>query len=276
MILRGSAALLAALAGPAVAQDGAVAEFIDSAHGAEVVMIGEVHDNPDHHRVQAEVVAALDPGAIVFEMIPQALEDVANVLRADGASQDEFAAALEWEARGWPDFTMYAPIFEAAPAAQIFGAAQDPEAVRLAVQDGAAAAFGIDAEVYGLDRPLPGAEMERREAEMAVAHCDTLPEAMLPGMVEAQRFRDAALADSALWARTIAGDDAPVVVIAGNGHVDRRHGVPALIAEADPEVSVAVFGQGEGGNPAPEGAFDAYVSSPAPDRGDPCEPLRNP
>ena len=32
-------------------------------------VIGEVHDNPHHHRNQARAVAALKPGAIVFEML---------------------------------------------------------------------------------------------------------------------------------------------------------------------------------------------------------------
>jgi uncharacterized iron-regulated protein len=169
---------------------------------------------------------------------------------------------------------MYAPIFEAAPDAQLFGAGRDRETVRAAMRDGAAAAFGPEAALYGLGRPLPAEEQDRREAEMAAAHCDTLPEHLLPDMVEAQRLRDAALADAALLARTLTGEDAPVVVIAGNGHADRRHGVPALIAQADPEVTVAVLGQGEGGS-APDGAFDVQVSAPAPDRGDPCATLRD-
>ena len=41
-------------------------------------------------------------------------------------------------------------------------------------------------------------EQAAREAEQMAAHCDALPEDILPGFVEAQRLRDAALAEDVL------------------------------------------------------------------------------
>ncbi len=62
------------------------------------------------------------------------------------------------------------------------------------MREGAAAVFGAAAARFGLDAPLPEDEQAAREAEQAEAHCGALPAEMLPGMVEAQRLRDAALA----------------------------------------------------------------------------------
>ena len=93
-------------------------------------------------------------------------------------------------------------------------------------------------------------------------------------MVEAQRFRDAGLADAALWARTMTGDG-QVVVITGSGHADRRHGMPAAVAVADPEVSVVSLGQFES-EPADADAFDDVLLAPAPHRDDPCVRLTPP
>jgi uncharacterized iron-regulated protein len=59
--------------------------FIALAEGADVVVLGEVHDNPQHHANQAAVVRALQPSALVFEMIPQTSEDEVNELRAEGS-----------------------------------------------------------------------------------------------------------------------------------------------------------------------------------------------
>jgi uncharacterized iron-regulated protein len=245
--------------------------FIAQARGADVAVLGEVHDNPQHHANQTEVVRALQPSALVFEMIPQAAEDEVNELRAEGADRAALAAALDWEASGWPDFAYYAEIIEAAPEALVFGGGQSDEEILAAVEDGAAAAFGPDAPAYGLDLPLPPEEQARRAAEMAASHCGTMPEAALPGMVEAQRFRDAALADAALWARTIAGAHAPVVVITGSGHADKRWGVPALISIANPDLSVVSLGQSEPAAPQPAAeAYDAVLLAPAPLRDDPC------
>lgn len=248
--------------------------FVAAARDADIVVLGEVHDNPAHHRNQAAIVAALQPAALVFEMIPQAEEDAVNALREAGASRDEIAAELDWKASGWPEFGHYAAILEAAPAAQIFGAGQPLADVQRAAVEGAAGAFGPDAATYGLDEALDPGEQAKREAMQARAHCDALPRETLPGMVEAQRFRDAGLADAALWARTMTGDG-QVVVITGSGHADRRRGMPALVAVAAPDLRVVSLGQLEQ-EPAEPEAFDAYLLAPPPGRDHPCAALLPP
>ncbi len=255
---------------PAVAGEMEIGSFLDLARSAEVVILGEIHDNPQHHENQTQIVRALAPDALVFEMIPQALEAVVNELRASGAPRHEISAALDWPASGWPDFDLYAPVLEAAPNARIFGAQQSAEDIRRAADEGAAAAFGLDAAAYGLDVPLSEADQLRREQEMADAHCGALPETSLPAMVEVQRFRDATLADAALWARTLSGLEGQVVVITGNGHADTTNGVPALIALANPEVSVVSLGQLESDPGYGDMPFDAYVTAAPPERDDPC------
>ena len=38
---------------------------------ADVVILGEIHDNPQHHLVQAEAVEAITPTAVVWEMVTE-------------------------------------------------------------------------------------------------------------------------------------------------------------------------------------------------------------
>ena len=232
--------------------------------GFDIVVLGEVHDNPAHHARQAGIVAALRPRAVVWEMLPaEAAKRVAAQGTADG---EALADVLGWEALGWPDFAMYHPIFVAAGEAVHIGAAVEADDLRAAMVQGAAAVFGPEAETFGLG-PLGAAEQAEREAGQAAAHCDALPAEMLPGMVEAQRLRDAAFARAAIGAFDTHGG--PVVVITGTGHARRDRGVPAAIAAARPEVSVWALGQLEA---EPEGdvPFDAVAVDPAPPRGDPC------
>ena len=241
---------------------------VAAGRAADIVVLGEIHDNPRHHAVQAEVVAALQPAALVFEMIPQAAEEEVNALRAQGAGRDAVAAALDWAGSDWPDFSYYWEILRSAPAARVFGAGQPSADVRRAMMEGAAGAFGPGAAAYGLDRPLEPPEQAAREALQAAAHCDALSPDMLPGMVEAQRFRDAGLADAALRARAMTGDGR-VVVITGSGHADKARGIPAAIAIANPDVKVLSVGQFER-PPSDAGDYDRILLAPAPERDDPC------
>jgi uncharacterized iron-regulated protein len=188
--------------------------------------------------------------------------------RADAAA---LAAALDWGEGGWPDFAMYHPLFVAAPEARIYGAEMAREEVRRAVSEGAAAVLGEDAARFGLDVPLPDDEMAERVAEQAEAHCDALPVEMLPGMVEAQRLRDAALARAVLAALDATGG--PVAVITGNGHARRDRGVPAYLQRARPGLVLLAVGQFEE-RPEGEPPFDAWrVTEPA-ERPDPCDAFR--
>ena len=55
----------------------------------DVVVLGEVHDNPAHHAHQAQAVASIRPAAIVFEMLtPEQAARAAGVDRSDAAALD--------------------------------------------------------------------------------------------------------------------------------------------------------------------------------------------
>ena len=270
MIRAALLALAAALpAAPAAADEVAPGALADPATwaGAQIVLLGEVHDNPVHHARQAAAVAALGPKAVVWEMLTPDAE-VAPTLIGDPAA---LGAALGWAESGWPDFAMYAPIFAAAPEAAHVGAALTANGIRLAVEDGAASPLGAAAGVLGLDRPLAPARQAEEEARQAEAHCGLMPAEMLAGMVAVQRARDGALALTALAALEAYGP--PVAVILGNGHAEAE-AVPALIGRARPGTTVLALGQFEA---APDGGapFDLWALAEAPERdGDPCDGLR--
>jgi hypothetical protein len=167
---------------------------------------------------------------------------------------------------------MYHPVLAAAPEARLYGAEVEGEAARRAVSAGAAAVFGEGAALWGLDRPLPAAEQALREQEQFVAHCEAMPREMMGGMVEAQRLRDAHLARAALQALRETGG--PVAVITGSGHARKDWGVPALLALADPGVTVLSLGQLEA-DPGQGAPFDLWIVTDPVPRGDPCAVFRD-
>ncbi|WP_096784742.1 ChaN family lipoprotein [Rhodobacter sp. CZR27] len=260
-------------AGMALAARPGLAERIEPAAlaalpPADVVILGEVHDNPRHHENQAVAVAALRPAALVFEMLTA---EKAGLIRPSILeSGRKLAAELEWDRSGWPDFSMYHPILLAAPEAKVFGAEVVREAAREAVTDGAAAAFGPAAVRFGLDRPLDPSDLASRVEEQRIAHCGALPEDLLPGMVEAQRLRDASLARAVLEAMEDTGG--PVAVITGTGHARRDVGLPSVLAAVAPQLRVLSVGQFE---EPPEGEvpFDLWLVTAPAEREDPCATL---
>ena len=108
-----------------------------AARAADIVVLGEIHDNPAHHENQAAIVAALQPAALVFEMIPQAGEDEVNALRdaGRGPGRDRGGAATGRRAAGRISPTT-PTILEAAPEARVFGAGQPAADVRRARSKG--------------------------------------------------------------------------------------------------------------------------------------------
>lgn len=258
-------ALTLGFCAPSAYADGSVFD------GTDVVFLGEIHDNPAHHARQAELVGALKPVALVFEMLTNAQS--AQIQPEDLADPDQLAQTLGWADSGWPDFAMYYPIFQAAPDAAIFGAALPRDEAHEVGDVPLAKIFGPSAGFYGLDTDLPPPMQAAREQLQMAAHCDSLPVEMLPMMVNIQRLRDARLAETALEAFSIHGG--PVVVITGNGHARTDWGAPALVAIASPEVSVAALGQGETDSP-PDGTFDLVETTTGVDRGDPCAAFATP
>lgn len=262
-----AALILSAL--PAIAAPVAPGDLPAQALGWPVVILGEVHDHPAHHAVQADVVAAMRPAALVFEMLTP--DQAARVTPENRADKGALESALGWADSGWPDFVMYHPIFTAAPAAAVFGGALPRDQVRAAFTDGAAAVFGSDAAAYGLADPLAPEDQAARETLQQEAHCNALPETMLPGMVEAQRLRDAALARAVVQAMAATGG--PVAVITGTGHARKDHGIPAALAVAAPGLRVLSIGQMEV-DPGAGAPFDLWIVTDPVDRPDPCLAFR--
>lgn len=245
----------------------AASEPPSEARDADVVFLGEQHDNLTHHEVQASWVEKLGASALVFEMLTT--DQAAKISSDNRSDQVALENVLDWGASGWPDFAMYFPIFTAAPNAAVFGAGVPRAELHDAMsKDLNGILGGAAVQRFGLDQPLPPAQQQAREALQRAAHCDALPEDLLPKMVTVQRLRDAALAQAALQAFEQYGG--PVVVITGNGHARTDWGAPFILQQAAPDLAVFSLGQGEAGR-TPDGSFAAVIDGPAVDRGNPCD-----
>jgi uncharacterized iron-regulated protein len=264
--------------GTIVARDGRVVsadELVAALSEVPLVVLGEVHDNPVHHARQAWTVGRLKPGGLAFEMVPSASEEGIQVFREQGGAPGAIGPAIGWDRLGWPDWTLYAPIFEAAPDAYVAGGGVSRADIRQAMASGAAGAYGTGARRLGLDQPLDPATRGEIEDEMIASHCNKLPRSVAEDMVEAQRLRDARFA--AAMARAFAnGQGRAAVLITGNGHARTDRGVPAYLRLVAPELPVLSVGMVEldaGEDPVAAASglpFDFVWFSGRTEREDPC------
>jgi len=262
----GATALLAGLAlGPEVLAREIRAGDMAGLPPANIVILGEVHDNPQHHLNQAKALTSLRPKAIVFEMLSP---EQAEIVNQRGLEGEALEAALDWDDSGWPDFALYAPVFAAVGQARVYGMAVPRDDARRAMTEGAAAVFGPEAKRYGLAAPLPDAVQAEREADQQDAHCNALPPEALPGMVEAQRLRDAAFARTILEAYDANGG--PVAVITGTGHARDDWGIPAVLRKAAPGVIVLTIGQLEQREKVKRLPYTHWLMAMPAERADPC------
>lgn len=240
--------------------------FFQDFGDAEIIVLGEVHDNPHAHLVQAEFLRKISPKAVVFEMLGPIEGMAANGV--DRTDLDAIAEVSRWEESGWPPFDLYAPVFEAIGNAGILGAAIPDFLVSLAVSSSASDVFGGNGDRFGLHLPLPPEQRKDRKNLQFAVHCEAIPRALTSGLVEAQRLRDAVFAKVTLDALNRYG--APVVLIAGFGHARLDWGVPAAIKTANPNLNVFSISIMESETDAP---FDQVVIVPSVERPNPCQDL---
>jgi uncharacterized iron-regulated protein len=227
--------------------DTAAGEFIDSAalvdrlRRGRFVLLGEKHDNPDHHRLQAwllrALIAAARRPAVGFEMFT--VDDapaIARQLAAHPIDAGGLAEAVNWQRSGWPDWAMYQPIAEAALQAKlpIIATNLPPATARSLGQSGTAALDTAFAARHGLDRALAPDIQEAMAEEIRAAHCGYASDTQVNAMLVVQRARDAQMAESLV----AAGQQDGAVLIAGAGHVRRDYGIPVYLASGTPEASV--------------------------------------
>lgn len=254
------------------------------AEAADIVLLGEVHDNPLHHDAQGWVLSWMfagttgdQRGAVVFEMLDR--NQQATVDAFDG-SAEEFGPAVSWEERGWRSPELYLPVFEAVLAADVAIIASDLQRSDLmSLYSGGADTLEPEIRaVFDLLDPLPPAIAETMTEIQFASHCEMMPRERMAGMVTVQRARDAALAEAVVAAHRQGAS--PVALIAGGGHVRHDHGTGLLVRKALPEADVLTIGLIEATDWDARvqiermESFDILWVTTEAERPDPCDSLR--
>lgn len=232
------------------------------------VLVGEQHDNPDHHALELWLLQALGnqrpQGSLLLEMLtPDQQSSVDAVQRGiqQGQYPSDLEHALSWQ-KGW-NWALYGPVmrFALTQSYPVLGANLGAEEV---------------GAIYHQRPVLSGTFSTRdsvREAllsQVRASHCGMLPEDALPAMLAIQQQRDRRMAHRVVEAPT------PALLFAGSYHVRKDLGVPLHMADlGSPEAPVVLLLVQVGTDVEPGSADFVWYTAALPDQ-DYCAQMRAP
>ncbi|MBG7004422.1 ChaN family lipoprotein [Pseudomonas aeruginosa] len=190
---------------------------------ASRVIVGEKHDNPDHHALELWLARALGErraqGSLLLEMLgpdQQPRVDAIRAQRKAGKPVANLEQALDWR-KGW-DWSQYGPLVTwalAQPTPLLAANLERSEIMR----------------IYK-ERPLPAGTASRRDsvrlpllAQIRESHCGMLPDDQLPAMLAVQQQRDRRMAER------LRDAPLPALLVAGGFHARRDLGVPVHLRD---------------------------------------------
>ena len=232
---------------------------------ADVVLLGELHDNPHHHQARASLIPqfATNKTTIVAEHLP-----TGRRVTSTGASLSDLeAAGFNRNGWGWP---LHQPLFESVLGrgyALIGGNLPAGFSKELMSQGQAAMPLPM-ARAYEQAVLLSPAR-SRLEQDLIDGHCGKLPDKYLAPMKLVQRATDISMATALITHR-------PSVLVAGNGHVRRDYGVPQVLSALEPSLKISSVGLYESGTDRAElikslaGRYDFVWLTDDTQRTDPC------
>ena len=241
-------------------------ELLATLRASDVVLLGEQHDNPLHHRHRAELIAALPASTLVVA------EHLTRGQRVSfGPDLLASLSAAGFDAQGWR-WPLHAPLFAAVQRAgmSLQGGNLPLASARRIAREGEAA---LDGELAALLQraPLDAQAQATLDDALVQGHCGQLRSPGLERMRWAQRARDAAMA----LALDAAGGR-PALLLAGNGHVRTDHGVPTLLRALRPNARLAAVAFVDGIDDSDMHCTHLWRTAPPPGREDPCAGFRLP
>ncbi|WP_332768151.1 ChaN family lipoprotein [Pseudomonas koreensis] len=230
--------------------------------GPERLIIGEQHDNADHHTAQLWLLQALgeqrQQGSLLLEMLtPDQQPKVAGARQM--AEPADVVKALDWQ-DGW-DWALYGPIvrFTLSQPYPLLAANLDNNEIR-AVYREPPALSGARSNAASVQNTL----LE----QISDSHCGLLPESQMPAMLAVQQQRDRRMAERLLAAPT------PSILLAGAWHARKDVGVPLHVLDLGAAKAPTVLMLAEHGEKVTAAMADYVWYTPATAKPDYCEQMR--
>ena len=204
-------------------------ELLVDLNNCRIVYIGEKHTNVAHHRIQLEVIQALfkkQPNlAVGMEMFDHTYQDVLDMWSAGELDQKDFLKKSHWYANWRFDFSLYREILEFIKENHIrLVALNIPSHIPPKIREGGIDNLRVDEKEY-LPQQIDTSKTSHRDYLQNVFDGH---KHHFRGEVEFENF----YAAQSVWEDAMAEmisqhlKDDVMVVLAGNGHIQFKYGIP--------------------------------------------------
>ncbi len=254
---------------------------------AKYLLLGERHDNRDHHRIQSWITARLiDQGrkpALVMEMFRASQQRVIDAhLKAHPGDSAGLGKATGWDRSGWPKWRYYEPIVRPAIAKgyPVIAANLSRATIRGIYKEGLKGLPPKRLDALNLRQPVAKKILSAMDREIVDVHCGLLKAARARPFTQIQLLRDAEFARAMRRAGALSQG---AILISGTGHARRDRGVPfhlrragippdeifalGVVEVAQNEEKASAYAAIYGAQHLP---FDAVWFTPRHVRADPC------
>ena len=204
-----------------------VQDLIAAIHNADIILLGEIHDNLFQHKARADLISKIQSKE--FAIVSEHLVFGSKITYTGSLLEDLETIGFNKKAWSWPTHEVLYKKFEELSLPVFGGNLSEKDINNIYSERGFSQSDTIDPIVKR--SALDSQSKDKLLNDLVVGHCGVVEEGLLSFMFKVQRFRDASLA-------YIASKVAPAIVIAGNGHVRRDYGVPQIIKKMNPNSNV--------------------------------------
>lgn len=213
------------------------AEVFSKVKQHRYILVGEKHDNPEHHRLESLIIKARLAqdsklhGAVVFEM----LDDGQNTVLAGLNSSDtleQMHEKLAWPKKGW-DWPSYGPLFhQAAQSSALRAGNISKPLIGQLYKEGeqALADKSRFSTVFSATTSIKNHHLD----QIFLSHCGMQSRETLQPMLTIQLAKDASMAHAMRTA-------APAILIAGGEHIRPQTAVPWHIRQQETGADIFVI-----------------------------------
>ncbi|WP_223528155.1 ChaN family lipoprotein [Pseudomonas sp. BF-B-26] len=238
-------------------------ELIERLEKSSRLIVGEQHDNRDHHELQLWLLQSLGQrrpqGSLLLEMLTPDQQPRVDDVRHASTPPADLPGALTWQS-GW-DWNLYGPIvrFALTQPYPLLAANLDTPEVR--------AVYANPPTLSG-SRSNAASVKDELLKQVSDSHCGLLPTSQMPAMLAVQQQRDRRMAERLLAAPT------PSLLFAGAYHARKDVGVPIHVLDLGEPQAPAVLMLAEQGSEVTPAMADYVWYTPATPPQDYCAQMR--